>query len=214
MYDYGEQITRFVTELPHGQIFETEQVALSVVDACNISLQHAKSVTNNQLKRMADAGHIDRIQKGVYFKTKNTVFGKVRPNLDSYAMQVLTTQDKQVIGYVTGAAFMNRIGLTTLMPKEIEIVSNQYRRVLPQGCHVTAKRPVVEVTAENYKYLQMLDAIEKLNDNHIDAENPYELIRAAARNGEIAPMLLIGHARKHYPVKTLLRTVDIFTGVM
>lgn len=213
MRDYGECITRFVVRLPNGQIFETEQVAQKVAKEYEIPLRHAKAVTNNQLKRLADAGHIDRIQKGIYFKAKHTIFGKTRPNLDGYAVQLLTIQGEQVIGYVTGAAFMNRIGLTTLMPREIEIVSNQYRRVLPDGCHVAAKRPAVQVNTENYKYLQLLDAIETLNESHIDAENPYELIRMLARDREINPMALIGYARRHYPVKTLLRTVDIFTGV-
>ena len=213
MRDYGECITRFVLRLPNGQIFETEQVAQEVAKKHEIPLRHAKAVTNNHLKRMADAGQIDRIQKGIYFKAKSTVFGKTRPNLDGYAVQLLTTQGDQVIGYVAGAAFMNRIGLTTLLPREIEIVSNQYRRVLPNGCHVAAKRPAVQVNKKNYKYLQLLDAIEALNENHIDAENPYELIRVSAEEREIDPMILIGYARRHYSVKTLLRTVDIFTGV-
>lgn len=213
MYDYGECINRFVTNLPNGSIFETEQVAQKVAKEYGMELRHAKAVTNNQLKRLADAGQIDRIQKGIYYKARNTVFGKVRPNLDGYAVQLLTVQGEQRIGYVTGAAFLNRIGLTTLIPREIEIVSNQYRRVLPDGCHVSVKRPAVQVNTDNYKYLQLLDAIETLGENHIDAENPYETIRAAAKEREIAPMVLIGHARRHYPVKTLLRTVDIFTGV-
>lgn len=213
MRDYGEYIADRVTELPNGEIFNTEMIAQQVADRFTLPLQHAKAVTNNQLKRLTDAGRIDRIQKGIYFKAKSTVFGKVRPNLDGYAIRLLTTQGEQIIGYVTGAAFMNRIGLTTLMPKEIEIVSNQFRRVLPAGCHVAVKRPAVEVNTENYRYLQLLDVIDDLEEYHIDAENPYELIRAAAREREVKPLDLIFHARKHYPVKTLLRTVDIFTGV-
>lgn len=63
------------------------------------------------------------------------------------------------------------------------------------------------------RLLQLLDAIDDLEEFHVDAENPYELIRAAAREREVAPLDLIFYARKHYPVKTLLRTVDIFTGV-
>lgn len=213
MRDFGEYITGLVMGLPNGEIFNTEMIAQKVVERFELSMQHAKAVTNNQLKRLTDAGHIDRIQKGIYFKAKYTVFGKVRPNLDGYAIQLLTTQGKQIIGYVTGAAFMNRIGLTTLMPKEIEIVSNQFRRILPAGCHVAVKRPAVDINRENYRYLQLLDAIDDLEEFHVDAENPYELIRAAAREREVAPLDLIFYARKHYPVKTLLRTVDIFTGV-
>ena len=99
MYEYGECINRFIENLTNGSIFETEQVARAVAKKYGIELHHAKSVTNNQLKRLTDAGHIDRIQKGVYYKTPNTVFGKVLPNLEAYAIQLLTIQNQQRIGY-------------------------------------------------------------------------------------------------------------------
>ena len=138
MQDYGDFITRLVDQLPEGELLATETVAQAVAQNFGIPLNHAKAVTNNQLKRLADAQRIDRIQKSIYFKAKQTVFEKPHPNLDRYAVQLLITQGSQMIGYVTGAAFMNRIGLTTLIPREIEIVSNQYRRVLSEECHVYA----------------------------------------------------------------------------
>ena len=213
MKDYGEYITRIVREQPNGKIFGTEMIAQMVADEFGLAINHAKAITNNQLKRLTDAQNIDRIQKGVYYKAKNTVFGKVRPNLDEYAVQTLTVQGDDIIGYVTGAAFMNRIGLTTLIPREIEVISNQYRKVLPDGCHITAKKPVVQINAENYAYLQLLDAIENLSLIHVDADNPEELIRTIARERKTKPLDLIFYARQFYPVKTLLRTVDIFAGV-
>lgn len=213
MKDYGEYITGIVQGLPNGKIFGTEMVAKMVADEYGIAIHHAKAITNNQLKRLTDAGNLDRIQKGVYYKAKGTVFGKVRPNLDEYAVQALTVQGDEIIGYVTGAAFLNRIGLTTLVPREIEIISNQYRKVLPDGCHVTAKKPVVQINAENYEYLQLLDAIENMSVIHVDADNPEELIRTVARERKTKPIDLIFYARQFYPVKTLLRTVDIFAGV-
>ena len=142
------------------------------------------------------------------------------PNLTMY--QLLHKNAKQYpnnTAYVfmgkqtTYAAFMNRIGLTTLIPREIEIISNQYRKVLPDGCHVTAKKPVVQINTENYEYLQLLDAIENLSVIHVDADNPDDLIRAAAKERKTKPIDLIFYARQFYPVKTLLRTVDIFAGV-
>lgn len=210
MQDYGGYIAQLVEQLPEGELFTSEAVARALSQNFDIPPAHAKVVTNNQLKRMADGKRIDRIQKGVYFKAKQTVFGKTRPNLDRYAVQLLTTQGQHVIGYVSGAAYMNQIGLTSLIPRDIEIVSNQYRRTLPEGCHVSAKRPAVPVNNGNYKYLQLLDAIESLTTEHIDAENPNELIRAAARGEKIEPLELIIHARQHYSMKTLLQTVDIF----
>lgn len=211
MRDYGDYITQLTNQLPEGEVFTTDTVTRALARDFGIPLAHAKALTNNQLKRLADAQRIDRIQKGVYFKAKQTVFGKTRPDLDKYAVRLLTMQGKQVIGYVTGAAYMNRIGLTTLIPKEIEVVSNQYRKTLPVGCHISARRPSFPVSTENYRFFQLLDAIEAMDTEHMDAENPEELIRAAAKKQKIQPMDLIIHARKHYSVKILIRTVDIFS---
>lgn len=84
MKDYGEYITRIVQGQPNGKIFGTEMIAQMAADDFGLAINHAKAITNNQLKRLTDAQSIDRIQKGVYYKAKNTVFGKVRPNLDEY----------------------------------------------------------------------------------------------------------------------------------
>ncbi len=171
--------------------FCTDDMAVTVADAYHIPLAKAKAITNNQMKRIADAGQIERVQKGLYYRAKQTVFGKVRLNYDQLAIQLLTKQDQDVIGYVSGAAFLNKIGLTTLLPKQIDVVTNQYRRVLPEGCHVKVKRPAATITTENYSYLQLLDAIEAMQTSHVDAENPYELIRAAAQKSKLQPLNLI-----------------------
>lgn len=210
-----ESYATFITKLVNGKAamepFCTDDIAAAVADAYHIPLTKAKTVTNNQMKRLTDAGQIERVQKGLYYKPKQTVFGKVRLNYDQLAIQLLTRQDQDVIGYISGDAFLNKIGLTTLLPKQIEVVTNQYRRVLPEGCHIAVKRPATTITTENYSYFQLLDAIEAMQTNHVDAVNPYGLIREAAQKRKIQPLDLIIHARQHYPVQTLLRTVDIFS---
>ncbi len=211
MESYAAFITRLVDEKLTMEPFSTDDIAFAVADVYHIPLARAKAITNNQMKRIADAGQIERVQKGLYYKPKQTVFGKVRLNYDQLAIKLLTKQDQDVIGYISGAAFLNKIGLTTLLPKQIDVVTNQYRRVLPEGCHITVKRPATTITTENYSYLQLLDAIEAMQTSHVDAENPYELIRAAAQKNKLQPLNLIFHARQHYPVQTLLRTVDIFS---
>lgn len=38
------------------------------------------------------------------------------------------------IGYESGAALFNRLGLSTLLPRKVEITTNQYKATLPDGC--------------------------------------------------------------------------------
>lgn len=44
-----------------------------------------------------------------------------------------------IIEYESDVSFLNRIGLSTLIPREIEVATNNYRRKLPENCHITVK---------------------------------------------------------------------------
>jgi predicted transcriptional regulator of viral defense system len=95
-----------------------------------IPVHKAKPITNVTLKRLADRGVIERFQKGVYYRVKQTVFGKARPSEDILEAQLLTRRGNEIIGYETGFSLMNKLGLTTLVPKKREIATNAYRMLM------------------------------------------------------------------------------------
>lgn len=210
MQSYGKTINHTINQMPIGEIFASDTIVNMLREQFQISTKQAKEIANNKLKRMNDAGTIARVQRGLYYKPANTVFGTARPDLDKYFIQTLTKQGKQVIGYETGASFMNRIGLATLLPKEIEIATNEHRKVLPAQCHVLVKKPVTEITKDNVRYLQLLDAIDALPTTYVDADQPEARIRSFAARQELDPLTIIFTARRYYSAKTAVRTIDIF----
>lgn len=46
-----------------------------------------------KLKRMADKGEIERLQKGVYLSGEVTIFGKVTPSIEQVMKKTLTEQN-------------------------------------------------------------------------------------------------------------------------
>lgn len=209
---YGEQITNMIKGFPYDKTFNTREVAIQLAKENGILFAQARDLTNNKLKRMADKKEIERFDKGVYFRVKQTPFGVVRPNLEKYAIQTLIQNNGKRIGYESGAAFLNRLALTTLIPKTIEIKTNAYRRKLPEGCAVTAKNPVTEVTDRNFLYLQFLDVVNELPKAHVDARNPKEILKNYAEQKDLDALATIALARKFYPQKTLITTIDILLG--
>jgi len=172
---YSERICKIIKDFPVGEPFTNESVAEILKKEFDLSFSNAELITNNKLKRMFDEGKLGRIEKGVYYVPKQTVFGPVKPDYDRYTVKMLTMDKDEIIGYESGSSFFNRIGLSTLIPREIEVVTNNYRKKLPENCHVTAKKPPIDVTSENHRYLQVLDVINDMGKLHIYAENPEEI---------------------------------------
>lgn len=209
---YSDRIRRIIEVFPVGEPFTNEMISELLQKDFDLTKNNAERITNNKLKRMFDEGTIGRIEKGVYYVSKQTVFGQIKPDYNRYAIDVLTKNKDDIIGYESGASFLNRIGLSTLIPREIEVATNNYRRKLPENCHITVKKPPVVVTNENFRYLQILDAINNLNKLPIDAENPNEILISTIMANDLDAMKLVGYARKYYPRRILPKVIDIIVG--
>lgn len=210
---YGEHIANIVKNMPYEAAIQTEEIAGRLAETFALPYDQAKALTNVKLKRMADKGEIERLQKGVYCQIKQTVFGKVAPSIDQVMKKTLTKQNGEKIGYESGFFLLNRLGLTTLIPRDMEITTNRYGAKLPEGCRIRLRKPAAAVTDDNWKYLQFLDLISELPQAHIDAEKPELLLARYAKTQELNGLRLIFTARRHYPVKVLPPLIDLLMEV-
>lgn len=207
-FTYSEFITNKIADIPYGQPFQTDIIAEAMAEEYAIPVHKAKPITNVTLKRLADRGLIERFQKGVYYRAKQTVFGKARPSEELLEAQLLTRRGNEIIGYETGLSLMNNIGLTTLVPKKREIATNAYRKNINDR-YIIARKPVITVNAGNFRYLQLLDVIRDLPEAPVDAENPKALLHTFVEKNRLDTVETLKYARQHYPQKTLLNLVDV-----
>lgn len=210
---YGEHIADTVKNMPYEAAIQTEDIAGQLAGAFALPYEKAKTLTNVKLKRMADKGEIQRLQKGVYCQVKQTVFGKATPSTEQVMKKALTEQNGEKIGYESGAFLLNKLGLTTLIPRDMEITTNRHTAKLPDECHIKLKKPVVTVTNDNWKYLQFIDLAIELKGSHIDAERPKLLLARHAKRQELDILTLIFTARRNYPTKVILPLVDLLMEV-
>jgi len=120
--------------------------------------------------------------------------------------------NNEIIGYETGPSFLNKIGLTTQIPKNKYFATNLYQRNgsrVDKNLNVAIRKPSIKVTADNYKYLQLLDAIENKDNTIIDAIHPEKVIFNYIKKSNLDFMKLIVLARKYYKKEVLLQIVDI-----
>lgn len=210
---YGAEIAEIVKATPYEDPIQTEDVAQQLAKQFAMPYGKAKSATNVKLKRLADQGELKRLQKGVYCHIKQTIFGPVAPDIDQIVAKNMTLRNGMRIGYESGAALFNRLGLSTLLPRKVEITTNQYKATLPDGCRIKLGKPIAAVTDRNWRYLQFIDVVELLPDAHIDAEAPELLLAAFMKGQRLDPLTLIFTARKHYSSKTVLRLTDLLMEV-
>ena len=210
---YGKFLTETISRERYGTAIFADDVAVVLALKFVIPMEQAKKVVNVNLKRLADRGIIERLKTGIYYKAKETVFGKTKPNIDAVMTRFLTINGEDIIGYETGVSFQNSIGLITLMPKIKEIATNRHRIKLDPKCHIEVCKPRTKISKENYKYLQIIDLIDEFPTAYIDAADPYILINDHINKQGLDKLKLISMTKKYYPNKTLQRLLDMLFEV-
>ncbi len=127
-----------------------------------------KSALNQQLKRLCDKGLLQKYDIGVYYIPKKTLLNStVGPNADMVARYRFISKGDNIDGFYGGNSFANQIGITTQVPRVVEIVSNNTnssnREVRIGNRRFYVRRPVVHITKENVYVLQMLDLLKNLD---------------------------------------------------
>jgi hypothetical protein len=92
------------------------------------------------LSRLARTGTIERLSKGIYYRSRQTQFGKSRPN--PAAIQKLATRQKTI--FPSGLTAANMLGFTTQNPKHGELATSALslpRKLIGDSAVVHTRRP-------------------------------------------------------------------------
>lgn len=202
---YIEFISDLLSRINVGMPIYTKQISYEMSKEYNLSEKDAAAAVSVALKRIMDGNKIPELrlyQKGIYYKTKITPFGEIGIN------QEQLISDKYIlphIGYETGLTIINRLGLTTQIPKERMIATNLAKDCVrtDKKLGVTIKPPKTPINAQNKKYLQLLDTLELLDKTPIDEEEPYKIIANYIQNENLQYGKLLAYADSYYNKKTI-----------
>jgi hypothetical protein len=92
------------------------------------------------LSRLTRNGTLQRLSKGIYYRSRTTPFGPSRPN--PTAIQKLAERNKTI--FPSGVAAANLLGFTTQTPKRSEVSTSSLslpRKLLGAETRVHARRP-------------------------------------------------------------------------
>lgn len=102
--------------------------------------------------------------------------------------------------YYTGYDLLNKTGLSTLMPKYTEIVSNSADTdILDEELKLKVYHPKIYITEENKAYFLLCDMLEMLNNPCINSPNTHGIVRKIIRDNHIQLENVYKIANKFYP---------------
>ena len=175
---YRDLIMQYLTALEPDQTITTEQVAQYVAERLLLDAAMVKKTVNVNMARLEKEGQIMRLTKGIYCRRVKTAFGYYTPDKETLFCKQLLRKENEIIGYETGLSALNRIGLVSQMPRRRCIATNLHTKRVPEGMQIEIRKPPIVVNSDNFRYLQILDAIRELDMAPVDTAKPIDVVRA------------------------------------
>ena len=148
-------VRKNISAIREGEVFNYNRFTIN---------QNKEQAVIKELSRLAKNGTIVRIEKGKYYKPLQTRFGILRPE-ENEIIKMVTKKGKQQIGYLSGAAMYNRMGLTTQVSNVLIIARNGR---LPakkiNGYKVKFVSQPIKINQKVVPFLQLLDAVKEIKD--------------------------------------------------
>lgn len=216
---YGKFITKYVDKVAAGVPIYTEDTAKVVAMHFSTDPEQARKVVNVTFKRLIGCNEVTeliRFQKGIYYKPKKTAFGRSLLNPMQIVMENYVRKGNNEFGYETGASLLNKLGLTTQIPKYRYFATNRCNRYgdnVDEKLKIVLRKPVTVVNATNRAYLQILDALQNKDKTTIDAVDAQERLTNFVEQNNLDFRKLIAFAQKYYGREVILRVAELAAGI-
>ena len=208
---YGHFILRYIEQIPPGIPILTEEIVDLLIEEFHIDEDRAKKIVNTNLNRLK-GNVIASFKKGIYYKPKITAFGKAPLNPSQVTTKMFLKDKEEIIGYETGASLIQRLGLTTQIPKYRYIATNKFTgngKKVVEDLKLVIRKPRVRVTKDNVLYLQLIDVLENKDNVKMDAHYPYQIMSEYIEKNQLDYGKLIAIVNKGYSKEVLLRLSEL-----
>lgn len=194
-------VLEYIEQYPEDEPIFIEDIKKYVIQQCKNDNKQENVLKNINviLNRLKNEGIIKAEYKGVYYKPIISMFGEVPLNTNKLRkLKYLEDKDGNIKGYIVGAKLFNKLGLTTLVPNVTDIVTNEckYHKQYDERLRTYITKPKIEITNENYRYLQFIDILDNKDNIHIEAQNADEILYRIIEEYKLDFEKIIKYARE------------------
>jgi len=190
-----------IEQYPEDEPIFIEDIKKYIIQKCGNDPKQENILKNINviLNRLKNEGIIKAEYKGVYYKPIISIFGEVPLNTNKLRkLKYLEDKNGNRKGYIVGAKLFNMLGLTTLVPNVTDIVTNEckYHKQYDERLRTYITKPKIEITNENYRYLQFIDILDNKDNIHIEVENADEILYRIIEECKLDFEKIIKYARE------------------
>ena len=160
--NYNDILIKYIDEYPYDEPIFIEDIKDYFKNYIKNNFDDVFKNVYVYINRLVKDNKLVQFIKGIYYKPLKGVFGNKLLNINKVIDKKYIHDGTRQKGYLTGAYLFNKIGLTTQIPKEILIVTNECPNANDynnKNLGVTIRRPKIEINDDNYKYLQLFDVL-------------------------------------------------------
>ena len=194
-------VLEYIEQYPEDEPIFIEDIKKYIIQQCENDNKQENILKNINviLNRLKNEGIIKAEYKGVYYKPIISMFGEVPLNTDKLRkLKYIEDKDGNIKGYIVGAKLFNKLGLTTLVPNVTDIVTNEckYHKQYDERLRTYITKPKIEITNENYRYLQFIDILDNKDNIYIEAQNADEILYRIIEECKLDFEKIIKYARE------------------
>ena len=127
---------------------------------------------NKELAKLCEAGKLLRFEKGIYYVPKITLLGTSKLNPQKVIEKKYISENNKRCGYYSGITFLNQTGLSTQVPNEIEIYTNnetaKVREVKVGSVRVILRKSRAPINSENVAVQSFLELMNSVTSGFFD----------------------------------------------
>ena len=144
---------------------ENEPIFISELKYKNMNM----NAIRQQILNLTTKNLLVRYDTGIYYIPGNSIFKTSKIlNQNKIIEKKYISSNDEILGYLSGLNFANKIGITTQVPNLYEVVSNKatcdYRELKIASTKIILRKPRTTITKENYLELQFLDMIKEIDN--------------------------------------------------
>jgi len=194
-----------------GEPILTADIARSLAKARKMPGKQARAAVAVCMQRIIQKKEIVNLhfyKNGVYYLAKQTVFGTTKIDIEKLIELKYLMEDN---GYETGPLFLNKIGLTTLMPNVRYIATNKAKENtrVDRDLNIVLKKPRTQIDRENKRYLQFLDVLDYMGKAPLDAKNLLAVLVGFVQEYKLKYDKILALANRYYSERVIIKIAGV-----
>ena len=186
--NYNDLLIKYIDRCPYDEPIFIEEIKEYFKKIIQDNFESNFKKIYVYINRLVKQNILSQFIKGVYYKPIRGIFGNKLLNKNKVIEKKYIYDKNGIKGYYAGAYLFNKVGLTTQIPKEILIMTNECPNANDynnKSLGVVIRKPKILVNEDNYKYLQLFDILINKDNIKIEVENEKEIIYKFIKDSEL-----------------------------